>query len=120
MSKVFDLLDILKEIEAMDSLIKSLKGTIVFVEDRLQKMTDSDDEERLKTMGEAAAHDLGVLEPYFAKQKEKYASLLELAKTDSKVLGETESMKVPEDYKKLLETLKQDLSSQSGYEKSEE
>lgn len=120
MSKALDLLDILKEIEAMDSLIKSLKGTIGFVEGRLQKMTANDDEERLKTMGEAAAHDLQVLEPRFAKQKEKYTTLLELVKTDSKAMGEIETLKVPEADKKVLETLKQDLLAQSGYEKSEE
>lgn len=120
MSKLFDLLDILKELEVIESLINAQKGTIEFVETRLQKMSSYDDEERLKEMGEASAHDLQVLEPHFAEQKEKYTALLELIKADSKALSELETLKVSEDYKKPLETLKRDLLSQSGYEKTEE
>lgn len=120
MSKLFDLLDILKNMEEIKSLIDSQKGTVKFVESRLQKMSAFDDEERLKNMGESASRDLEILEPHYADLCEKYQTLLQSAKSDSKVLGEVETLKVSNDYKKHLETLKQDLLSQSGYERPEE
>ena len=120
MSKLFDLLDILKGLEDVGALIEAQKGTIKFVESRLQNLSASDDEERLKSMGEASAHDLAILEPHYADLKEKYKALLELAKSDVKVLKELETLKIPDGYKDVVKTLKQDLDSKSGYEKSEE
>ena len=120
MSKLTDLFEILKELNVLESLIKAQKGTIEFVNNRLKNMTAFDDEERLKVMGEASVHDLEILEPHYAKQKEKFEVLLESAKTDSKVLSELETMKVSEEYKQLFEGLKQELLSQKGYEKPEE
>ena len=120
MSKLNDLFEILKELNILESLIKAQKGTIEFVNKRLKNMNAFDDEERLKLMGEASEHDLKILEPHYVSQKEKFKVLLEAAKTDSKVLSELETMRVPEEYKELFEGLKQELLSQKGYEKSEE
>ena len=120
MSKFFDLLEILKEIDGIESLIQSQKGTIEFAKNRLQNMSEFDDEERLKVMLQSASHDIGILESHLKRMKEKYETLLESAKSDDKVLREIEVLKVPADYKMFYEILKQSLLSQKGVEKTEE
>ena len=120
MSKLQDLIDILKNLEELENLINQQKATIDFAKAHLQNLSNIDDEERLKNMLSSSEHDFEILKPYYDKLKEKYYMLLESAKADSKVLEEVETTRVPEEYKKIVSILKRDLSSQNGYEKPEE
>lgn len=120
MSKLFDLLEISKELEVLESLIKAQEDTVKFVEARLQNKKATDDEERLKVMGENSAHDIKILKPHHKELKEKLEVLLEVAVADPKFLSELESVKIPEDYKKAFETLMVRLESVQGQERPQE
>ena len=120
MSKLFDLLEISKELNVLKDLIDSQEATVKFVEERLQKKSKFDDEEELRRIGESSAHDLKILKPHYDELKEKFEALLALAKSDSNFAKELESAKVPEEYKPLLEEIKSKLSAEQGKERPQE
>lgn len=120
MSKLFDLLEILKELEVLESLIKAQEDTVRFVEARLQNKKETDDEERLKMMGENSAHDIKILKPHHKELREKFEVLLQAAIADPKFMTELDSVKIPEDYKKAFESVKNRLESEQGKERPQE
>ena len=120
MSKLFDLLEISKELSALKGLIDSQEATVKFVESRLKNMSAIDDEEELKRMGSASAHDLKILKPHYDELKEKFEVLLEVAKADPTFVKEFESTKIPEEYKPLVEDIKSRISAEQGKERPQE
>ena len=118
MSKLIGVFEAFNGLDSIEELIKTCELTMKDATKALEKDKDSSE---LKAIYEAAQHDKKLLLEYHERLKREYSELLEKVKADPEFIAELESTtKVPKEFKKALESLKQELLSQKAYEKPEE
>lgn len=117
MSKLFDLLEILKEQEGIEMLVAHCEVVVKEVEKELEKDPKS---EELKAISRGYNSDKEILETRLTTLRDRFANLFAVAIADESFLKEVEASKIPNDYKKAFEILKGKMSSLQGAEITQE
>lgn len=88
----------------------------------LKELLKKDPEsEELKNIRDSHSSDVErLLKPHHKELSEKFETLLEAAKKDSKFLSEIETSKVPEEYKEVFAEIKARVFEEQGKERPQE